>query len=148
MNGDDYRPSANDLTGSARPAEAPEDFRLPEGVLLALRPFGHHMVTEGVPKPFDAVEVYAIAVGEDGDYEDLGMRDCAWQFVMRELDKCTPDTPWCIGTVKKKSRAYFLVPPYPEEEKAGLASIAALVADREREEAQWPEGDDGSEEPF
>jgi hypothetical protein len=129
--------SADELVGGLIAAEGASDFKPPTDVLLAMRPLGHKQVTAaGVAKPFDAIEAYTIVVGDD-EYEDLGIRDVAWQFVIRELDKATDEAPWIVGTVTKKSRAYFLVPPTPEQMKAAAESVAALIADkREAEKAE------------
>lgn len=142
--------SADELDGGAIAAEPADEFRLPLGRLLAIRPFGVKTISEGVPKPFPARECYVIAVDEDGYYEDLGMRDCAWQAVMRELDKATDEAPWVVGTVAKGSRAYFLQPPNADEMKLALSAISALIEDRRQEEATAREVEESfsGEEPF
>jgi hypothetical protein len=126
--------SADELMGGLIAAEGASDFKPPTDVLLAMRPLGHKQVTAaGVAKPFDAVEAYTIVVGDD-EYEDLGIRDVAWQFVIRELDKATEEAPWIVGTVTKKSRAYFLTPPTPEQMKGAAESVASLIEDKRAEE--------------
>lgn len=130
--------SAAELVGGAMAAEGASDFKPPLDVLLAMRPLGHKMVTAtGVAKPFDAIEAYCIEVDPDegGTYTDHGIRDVAWQFVIRELDNATDEAPWVVGTVTKKSRAYFLTPPTADQMKLAISAIASLVDDKRAQEA-------------
>lgn len=142
---DDYVGSG-ELSGGLRAAEAPpqDDFRPPCDVLIAMRPFGHKKISIN-GRDTDAVDVYVITVDDDGEYEDVGMRDLTWQFVIRELDKCTDEAPWVVGTITKKSRAYFLVPPTVDDVKRASVAIDQLVADRE---AQEDEARGIGDEPF
>jgi|SRR5947209_13669677 len=134
--------SAEELFGGVRAAESPaEDFRPPLDCLIAMRPFGHKTI-KITGRDTDAVDVYCIIVNEDGSYEDVGIRDLTWQFVIRELDKCTNESPWVVGTIVKKSRAYFLLPPNVDDVKRASVAVDALVAEREAAEAAT------DEEPF
>jgi hypothetical protein len=128
--------TADRLMGGLQAAEGASDFKPPTDQLLALRPLGHKMVTAvGVAKPFDAVEVYTVAVGAGGVFDDLGVRDVAWQFVIRELDKATDEAPWIVGTVVKKNAAYFLTPPTADDMKMAAQSIASLLDHKREQEA-------------
>jgi len=133
--------SSEELFGAVRAAEAPpqDDWRPPLDRLIAMRPFGHKTISIN-QRDTDAVDVYVIAVNDDGTYEDVGMRDLTWQFVMRELDKSTNEVPWVVGTITKKSRAYFLVPPTVDDLKRASVAVDQLIADREAQE--------NAEEPF
>lgn len=128
--------SADRLMGSLQPAEGGSDFKPPVDVLLAMRPLGVKVVT-GVAgaKPFEATEVYCVRIGEGGAFQDLGVRDVAWEFVNRELDKSTEEAPWIVGTVVKKTTAYFLTPPSADQMKMAAASIAALIGYKREQEA-------------
>lgn len=125
--------SADELAGGAIAAEGASDFKPPTDVLLALRPMGHKTVTMPGGKDFDAIEAFVIGVTEAG-YEEYGLRDVGWQFVIRELDNATDEAPWVVGTITKKSRAYFLVPPTVDEMKQAVEAIARLVEDRREAE--------------
>lgn len=126
------------------PAWEIDPFRPPLDCLVAMRPFGHKMTRmasdDGFGKDVESIDVYTIVVMPNGEYVDLGMRDLSWKFVMRELDKATPEAPWVVGTITRK-RAYVLGPPNPEEMKRAVASITSLLEDRSKEDVH-------DDEPF
>lgn len=142
--------SADELgTGGVIAAEGSSDFKPPCDVLLALRPFGRKTINApGIAKPFDVIETYCVQITDEGTYVDIGLRDVGWEFVMRELDKSTPEAPWVIGTITKKSRAYFLVPPTVEQMKAASEGIATMLEDRRAEEEQAAAGIATAEDAF
>lgn len=120
--------SAADLSGGMMAAES-SDFRLPTDRLLCLRPFGYKTVPIN-GKDVQTCEVYAIACEEDGEYEDLGMRDVTWTPVQRELDKATDESPWIVGTIRHPGRSFFMDAPTPEQFKQAQTCLAALLRDR------------------
>jgi hypothetical protein len=145
----------DELEGGVQAAEyAAEDYRVPTDVLVAMRPFGHKKITAPGSPPFDAVDAYVIVIRDRGEYADLGMRDCSWQFVIRELDKSTNESPWVVGTITHKGRAYFLVPPTADDMKRAQRAITALVEERRRNPLRIEDAEEtiaeafGDEEPF
>lgn len=123
----DVRPSSEDIVGK----------------LLCLRPLGmvevngEHGLTTGT-------ETYIVEVVEDAEegakpYIDRGKMPLLWQHVRAELARTTPGAPWTIGTITKRTKAYFLNAPTPARAKVAHAALVAFIEDRKGAAEGQPE---------
>lgn len=129
-----------DLAGGLRVPDARPSAEQLVGPLLLLRPLRLEEVQTEYGSSLATV-TYVVEVIEHDQagacpYIDRGQVPLLWQHVRAELAKCSAERPWTAGVVVKRTRAYFLNGPTPEQGRAAERALGAFIEDRSHQADQ------------
>lgn len=112
------------------------------GLVLCLRPLGLVEVSTQYGDKL-ATNTYIVEVvdrtapgAEPGGepYVDHGQVSLIWQHVRGALGKTNAENPWIVGTIVRRTKAYFLNPCSPEQAKLARYALGCFLADRTDQE--------------